>query len=62
MSETQAPKEINLTDMLAERVRAGQPIYVAGPLGDIQAKLHATTINLLMAETGLSVTVIHTPN
>ena len=62
MTESQAPKEINLTDMLAERVRAGQPIHVSGQLDDVNARLHAATVNRLMVETGLPVTVIHTSN
>ena len=62
MSAPQALGEINLTDMLTMRVRAGQPIYVTCPLGDMQAKLHAKMINRLMVETSLSVTVIHTSN
>lgn len=62
MSESNPSKEIILTNMLAERVRAGQPIYVAGQLDEVNARLHAATVNRLMVETVLPVTVIHTSN
>lgn len=52
--------EVDINSILADQVRAGRPIYVGGPMDDIQAKLHAATVNRLMHETGLPVTVIHT--
>ena len=61
-SDLTSLKEIDMNQVMADRVRAGQPIYVAGHLDDVNAKLHAATVNRLMAETGLSVTVVHTPN
>jgi hypothetical protein len=54
--------EVALSDVLADRVRAGEPIHVLGSLDEAQAKLHAATVNRLMVETGLPVTVIHTLN
>ena len=53
--------ELSLNDVLTDRVRAGQPIHVSGNLDDVQAMLHAASINRLMNETGLPVTVIHAP-
>lgn len=60
MSNTADRPVIDLTDVLAGRVRDGLPIYVEGRLDDEQAKLHAALINRLMTDTGKPVTVIHT--
>lgn len=59
MSTQEVQKVVDLDEVLADRVRAGQAIHVSGPLDEVQAKLHATTINRLMRDTGLPVTVIH---
>lgn len=61
-SDLTSLKEIDMTQVMIDRVRSGLPIYVSGPLDDIQAKLHVATINRLMVETGLAVTVVHTSN
>lgn len=61
MSTQETIPEVELNNVLADRVRAGQPIHVSGPLNDIQAKLHAAAVNRLMQDTGLTVTVIHSP-
>lgn len=53
---------IDLSAVLTESVRAGRPIHVSGTLDHVQAKTHIATVNRLMADTGLPVTVIHTPN
>ncbi len=60
MFESQTRNELNLTDILAQRVRAGKPRCVQGAMDESQARMHAQTINDLLQETGLPVTVIHT--
>lgn len=51
--------DVTLNDVLTDRVRAGQAIYVSGPLDEIQAKLHVADINRLMVDTCMPVTVIY---
>lgn len=62
MDTNESSLELDINNVLADRVRAGQPIHVAGSLDEVQAKLHAGTVNQLMQDTGMSVTVIHTPS
>lgn len=51
--------EIDLFDVLAARVRAGQPIHVTGQLDETLGRLHLAMVNRLRAETGMAVHVIH---
>ena len=59
--QPRAEEGVSIFDVLADRVRAGLPIHVLGSLDDMGARMHVVTVNRLMADTGLSVTVIHTP-
>ncbi|MCA3058966.1 MAG: hypothetical protein ING60_03985 [Rhodocyclaceae bacterium] len=60
--KTNDRQEIDLNGLLANRVTADQVIHVSGELGEAQAKIHAATVNRLMAETGKRVVVVHSPN
>ena len=51
--------EIDMFDVIAAKVRAGEPLHVFGQLEGTIGKLHIETINRLLAEPGLSVTVVH---
>ena len=51
--------EVDLFDVFAARVRAGEPIHVTGPQDDVQGRLHAALVNRLRQETGKPVHVIH---
>lgn len=46
-------------DVLAYRVRNGDPIYVHGDLDDAKGRLHVALVNRLRHETGMPVRVIH---
>jgi hypothetical protein len=58
-SDSAAAAEVDLFDVLAARVRAGEPIHVAGPLDEVQGQLHVALVNRLRRETGLPVQVLH---
>ena len=51
--------EVDMIEPLAEKVRAGEPIHVTGPLDDVQGKLHVALVNRLREMTGMPVHVIH---
>ena len=57
--EPATPSEMDMFDLLAARVRAGEPIHVSGPLDDVQGRLHIAMINRLTRETGMYVRVIY---
>lgn len=50
--------ELDLIDVLAARVRAGEPIHITGPLDGPVGQVHLATISKLRTETGLPVRVI----
>lgn len=52
-------KEVDMFDVFAACVRAGEPIHVSGPLDESQARLHVALINRLTRETGRYVHVIY---
>lgn len=54
--------EIEMADVLKQRVIEGQPLVVIGKLDDAMAKIHTATVNDLLANTGQAVTVVHIPN
>lgn len=56
---TNERNEIDMIDVLAQKVRAGEPIYVTGPLDEVQGKTHVALINRLRETTGMPVHVIH---
>ncbi|WP_402721309.1 hypothetical protein [Janthinobacterium rivuli] len=56
---TNESKEIDMIEALAARVRAGQPIYVKGPLNDVSGMMHIEMVNRLREMTGMPVNVIH---
>lgn len=58
-SNNTANKEVDMFDVFAARVRAGDPIHVSGPLDEAQARLHVALINRLTHETGRYVHVIY---
>lgn len=51
--------DIDMAVVLAEKVRAGEPIYVTGPLTGVAGELHVAMINRLREMTGMPVYVIH---
>jgi len=51
--------EVDLFEVLAARVRAGEPIHITGPLDGSTGQLHLATIAKLRAETGLPVRVVY---
>jgi len=51
--------DLDLSDVLAARVRAGEPIHISGPLDGPIGLAHLATISRLRAETGLAVRVIY---
>ena len=51
--------DVDLLEILAERVRAGEPIHITGPLDGSVGQLHLVTIAKLRAETGLPVRVVY---
>ena len=57
--ETAIPGEIDMVDVLAKGVEAGQPLHVTGQLDDVQGRLHVSLVNRLRIETGKPVYVIH---
>lgn len=50
--------EVDLHEVLVAKVRAGEPIYIAGPLDGPDGHVHLETISRLRSETGLPVRVI----
>lgn len=54
--------EIDLLDVLKQRVVEGQPIVATGTLDEPMAKTHAAMVNDLLERTGKPVTVVHIPN
>lgn len=56
---TNESNEIDMIEALAARVRAGQPIYVTGPLSDVPGKMHIAMVNRLREMTSMPVHVIH---
>ena len=56
---TNGSNEIDMIEALEARVRAGQPIYVTGPLRDVSGKMHIAMVNRLREMTGMPVIVIH---
>jgi len=59
ISNPAAPVEVDHFDVLASRVRAGEPIHIIGPLEGALGKLHLDTIHRLRSETGMPVRVIY---
>lgn len=58
-SPSPAPEaEFNLHEVLAAKVRAGQPIHITGPVDGAVGQMAITTVARLRRETGLPVTVI----
>lgn len=53
--------EVDMFDVLAKRVHAGQAIFVSGELDDEEAKAHANLVNRLMRVTKMAVRVLHFP-
>ena len=51
--------EVDLFEVLAARVRAGEAIHITGPLAGSVGQLHLATITKLRAETGLPVRVVY---
>lgn len=51
--------EVDMFEVLAERVRAGEPIHITGPLDVPVGQIHLATIDKLRRETGLMVQVIY---
>lgn len=51
--------EIDMTKALVHKVRAGGPIYVAGPMSEAAGKMHVAVVNRLRETTGMPVHVIH---
>jgi hypothetical protein len=51
--------EIDMTEALAQRVRAGESIYVTGPMSEAAGKMHVALVNRLCETTGMPVHVIH---
>lgn len=51
--------EVDLFEVLAARVRAGEPIHITGPLGGAVGELHLAIVSRLRSETGLPVRVIY---
>lgn len=51
--------EVDLFDVLSARVRAGEPIHIAGPLDGPVGLLHLATIARLRRETDLVVQVFY---
>lgn len=51
--------EVDLLEVLSERVRAGESIHIAGPLDGSVGQIHLATIAKLRAETGLPVRVVY---
>lgn len=58
-TEEQKRTEVEIFDVFAARVRAGDPIYVTGHLDDVQGHLHVALVNRLRMETGMPVHVIY---
>ena len=56
---TNEHNEIDMIEALAQKVRAGEPIYITGPLNDAVGKMHLATVNRLREMTGMPVHVIH---
>jgi len=54
---SEAP-EVDLHEILAAKVRAGEPIYITGSLDGPVGHAHLATISRLRRETGLPVRVI----
>lgn len=54
-----AHSEVDLYEILVERVRAGEPIHITGPLDGSTGQLNLATIAKLRAETGLPVRVVY---
>ncbi len=52
-------EEIDMFDVMAAKVRAGEPLHVLGQLEGGIGKLHIAMINRLKAATGMPVHVIH---
>lgn len=50
--------EVSISEVLAARVRAGEPIHVSGPLTGTLGKVHIAAIEKVRAETGLPVHVV----
>lgn len=51
--------EIDMTEALAQKVRAGEPIYVMGSMSEAAGKMHVALVNRLRETTGMPVHVIH---
>jgi hypothetical protein len=51
--------EVDLFEVLATRVRAGEPIYITGSLDGTVDQHHLATIIRLRVETGLPVRVVY---
>jgi len=51
--------EIDMTEALAQKVRAGEPIYVTGPMSETAGTMHVALVNRLRELTGMPVHVIH---
>lgn len=58
-SNPETHTEVDLFEVLAARVRAGEPIHITGPLDGLVGQLHLATITKLRAETGLPVRVVY---
>ena len=51
--------EIDMFEVLADKVRAGEPIHVTGPLSDVVGKMHLAMVRRLRETTGLPVHVVY---
>ena len=51
--------EVDIYEVLADRVRAGEPIHINGPIDGVVGQLHLALVARLRRETGLAVRVIY---
>lgn len=58
-TNTDNNSEIDLSQAMADRVRAGEPIHVVMPTNESLLRLHLAAINRLRTETGMPVHVVY---
>jgi len=59
--QTSTRPDIDLLDVLKQRVLEGHPIVVTGTMDEPMAKMHVAIANDLRESTGKPVTVVHIP-
>lgn len=59
---TDATQELDLFDLLKNKVASGEPIYFNGPMEGAVFAMHVATVARIGKETGKAVTVVYAPN